>query len=59
VVSSIAADLIHAATYALRARMTVDDVIETVHVFPTLSESLSLAAGSFDHDMAHMSCCIE
>jgi mercuric reductase len=59
IVSPIAADMIHAAAYALRARFTVEDVIDTVHTFPTFSEALKQAAESFRHDMSHMSCCIE
>ncbi len=59
VVSPIAADLIHAAAYALRGRLTVEDVIDTVHTFPTFSEALKIAAESFHRDMSHMSCCIE
>ncbi|EQD49463.1 Mercuric reductase MerA, partial [mine drainage metagenome] len=59
IVSPIAADMIHAATYALRGRFTVEDVIDTVHTFPTFSEALKQAAESFRHDMRHMSCCIE
>jgi mercuric reductase len=59
VVSPIAADLIHAATYALRAGFSIDDLIDTVHVFPTFSEGLKIAAQSFYRDMSKVSCCIE
>lgn len=60
IVSPLGADLIHSAAYALRGRLTVEDIIDTVHVFPTFSESLKYAAQSFHHDMLRpMSCCIE
>ncbi len=59
IVSPIAADMIHAAAYALRGSLTVEDIIDTVHTFPTFSESLKIAAESFHHDMSRMSCCIE
>jgi mercuric reductase len=59
IVSPIAADMIHAAAYALRGGLTVEDIIDTVHTFPTFSEGLKMAAESFRHDMSRMSCCIE
>jgi mercuric reductase len=54
-----AADLIHEAVLALKNKLTIDDIIDTVHVFPTLSESIKLAAQSFYMDMEKMSCCVE
>lgn len=54
-----AADLIHEAVMIVRNKMTLEDVIDTVHVFPTLSESIKLAAQSFFKDIAKLSCCIE
>ena len=51
--------MIHAAAYALRGRLTVEDIIDTVHAFPTFSEAIKFAAESFHHDMNRMSCCIE
>ena len=38
--------------------LTVDDIIDTVHVFPTLSEGIKLAAQAFTRDISVMSCCI-
>ncbi|MBI2076353.1 MAG: mercury(II) reductase [Candidatus Aenigmarchaeota archaeon] len=54
-----AADLIHEGTLAVKFKLTVDDIIDTVHVFPTLSESIKLAAQSFYKDVSKLSCCIE
>ncbi|HXF51498.1 MAG TPA: mercury(II) reductase [Dehalococcoidia bacterium] len=54
-----AADLIHEATFAVKFGLTVDDIIDTVHVFPTLSEGIKLAAQAFVRDISVMSCCVE
>ncbi|MEX2159719.1 MAG: mercury(II) reductase [Dehalococcoidia bacterium] len=54
-----AADLIHEAVLAVKFGLTVDDIIDTVHVFPTMSEGLKLAAQAFVRDISVMSCCIE
>ena len=55
----MAADLIHEATLAVKFGLTIDDIIDTVHVFPTLSEGIKLAAQSFTRDISVMSCCVE
>jgi mercuric reductase len=39
-----AADVIHAATLAVRFGLSVFDLAETVHVYPTISDGLRLAA---------------
>lgn len=54
-----AADLIHEAVLAVKFGLTVEDIIDTVHVFPTMSEGLKLVAQSFVRDISVMSCCIE
>ena len=54
-----AADLIHEGAMILKNRMTVDDVIDTLHIFPTLSEAIKLGAQSFRRDISNMSCCAE
>jgi mercuric reductase len=53
------ADLIHEGVMAVKNRLTIDDVIDTLHVFPTVSESVKLAAQSFYRDVGKMSCCVE
>ena len=58
IVSPMAADLIHEATLAVKFKLTIDDIIDTVHVFPTLSEGIKLAAQAFVRDISHMSCCV-
>jgi len=59
IVAPHAADLIHEGVLAVKNRLTIDDIIDTVHVFPTLSESIKLAAQSFYMDIGKMSCCVE
>ena len=39
--------------------MTIDELIDTVHIFPTLSEGIELAAQAFRRDVTRMSCCVE
>lgn len=53
-----AEELINEAMYILRARMTIDDVIDSLTVFPTLSEAIKLTALSFRTDISRLSCCI-
>lgn len=53
-----AAEIIHEATLAVRLGLTVDDIINTVHVFPTYSEAIKLAAQAFTRDISVMTCCI-
>jgi mercuric reductase len=54
-----AADLIHEGVLAVKNRLTIDDIIDTVHIFPTLSEGIKLAAQSFYRDIGSLSCCVE
>ncbi len=58
IVAPMAADLIHEATLAVKFGLTIDDLIDTVHVFPTLSEGIKLAAQAFRRDISRMSCCV-
>lgn len=59
IVAPHAADLIHEATLAVKFGLTIHDIIDTVHVFPTLSEGIKWAAQAFTRDISVMSCCIE
>lgn len=57
-VSPMAADLIHEATLAIKFKLTINDIINTVHVFPTMSEGIKRTAQAFTRDITLMSCCI-
>ena len=59
ILSTNAADLIHEGVMIIKNHMTLDDVISTIHVFPTLSEAIKLTAQSFKRDISVISCCIE
>ncbi|MBI4199026.1 MAG: mercury(II) reductase [Chloroflexi bacterium] len=59
IVAPHAADLVHEAVLAVKFKLTLDDIIDTVHVFPTLSEGIKLAAQAFTRDISVMSCCVE
>jgi mercuric reductase len=37
----------------------VDDIIDTVHVVPTLSEEIRRVVQDFTRDVSVMSCCVE
>lgn len=57
--SRMAAEAIHEGVLAVKLGLTIDDIIDMVHVFPTMTESIKLAALSFKRDISKMSCCIE
>ena len=54
-----AADIIHEGVLAVKYKLTIDDLIDTVHVFPTLAESTKLVAVSFRKNLDELSCCSE
>ncbi|MFV2015705.1 MAG: mercury(II) reductase, partial [Candidatus Heimdallarchaeota archaeon] len=58
-VGPLAADIIHEATLAVKFKLTIDDLIDTIHVFPTFSEGLKRVAQAFRRDINVMSCCID
>ena len=59
IVAPMAADIITTATYAIKNKMTIDDIRDTVHVFPTMSEMIKKVAQSFDQNLDDMACCVE
>ncbi|MEZ3117480.1 mercury(II) reductase [Halobaculum sp. MBLA0147] len=54
-----AADTIVEATLAVKFGLTVDDIVDTVHPFPTFSEAFKHACQAFRRDTSAMSCCVE
>ncbi|GBE15855.1 MAG TPA: mercury(II) reductase [Proteobacteria bacterium] len=42
----------------IRNQNTIDDVIESMPVFPSMAESIKLAAISFTRDISAISCCV-
>ncbi len=57
-VSPSAGDLIAIAVMFIRNKNTINDVIESLPMFPTLSEAFKLVATSFREDISQLSCCI-
>ena len=55
----MSADIIHEAVFAIKYNLTVDDIIDTVHVFPTLTESIKLVATSFKQNVEKLTCCAQ
>ena len=53
-----AGELIAEAMMLVKNKNTVDDVINSLPMFPTLSESIKLAALSFKKDISGLSCCV-
>ena len=56
IVSTVASEMIHEAVLAVKFRLTVDDLISTTHVLPTMSEGIKRAAQSFRRDISTTSC---
>jgi mercuric reductase len=54
-----AAEVIHEAAMALRFRAKLQDFVELLHVYPTMAETLKIAAISRFKDPAKLSCCAE
>lgn len=59
IVAPNASEIIHEATLAVKYGLSIDDIIDTVHIFPTFSESIKIVSQSFNRDMSKMSCCVE
>jgi mercuric reductase len=58
-IGELAADIIHETTLAIQHDLTIDDISNTIHVYPTMSEAIKLVAQSFYKDMTKLSCCAE
>lgn len=53
------ADIINEAALAIRCGMTVAQLAETIHVYPSMGEGLRLCAQGFRRDLERLSCCAE
>jgi mercuric reductase len=53
-----AGELIAEAMMLVKNQNTLDDVIHSLPMFPTLAESLKIAALSFKKDITGLSCCV-
>ncbi|NOZ64561.1 MAG: mercury(II) reductase [Caldiserica bacterium] len=59
ILSELSSEIIHEATLAIRQGLTIGEITDMVHVFPTFSEAVKIAAQVFKHAPEKMSCCIE
>lgn len=53
-----AGELIAQAMTLVKNKNTIDDVINSLPIFPTLSESIKIASLSFTSDIKKLSCCV-
>lgn len=53
-----AGDLIAQAMVLIKNKNTIDDVVNSLPMFPTMSEAIKIAALSFTHDISKLSCCV-
>jgi mercuric reductase len=53
-----AGDLIAQVMVLIKNKNTIDDVVNSLPMFPTLSEAIKIAALSFTKDISKLSCCI-
>ncbi len=58
ILAPLAGELVAEAMMLVRNKNTIDDVVDSLPMFPTLSESIKLAALSFTRDISQLSCCI-
>ena len=58
ILSPMASELIHEAVMIVKNEYRIEDVVDIIHVFPTMSEALKMVAQSFFRSVKDTSCCI-
>jgi len=53
------AELINEAALAVRLHATIEEMANTLHVYPSMGEGLRLCAQGFSRDVSNLSCCAE
>lgn len=53
-----AGELVAQAMVLVKNKNTIGEVVDSLPMFPTLSESIKLAALSFTKDISKLSCCV-
>jgi mercuric reductase len=53
------AELINEAAMAIRFKLTIEELANTLHVYPSMGEGLRLCAQGFSRDISKLSCCAE
>jgi mercuric reductase len=59
VIAPMAAEFIIEGVYLIKNGLTYEDLIDSMHVFPTVAESIKIAGQSFIRDISKMSCCMD
>jgi hypothetical protein len=59
ILSDMAADMIQEGVMAVKYGLNIDDIIDTVHVFPMMTEATKLIATAFKQDIGELTCCAE
>jgi mercuric reductase len=59
VIGAAASEVIGEAAMAMHFRATLNDFIDLIHVYPTMSEALKIGAQAFSRDVTKLSCCAE
>ncbi|MBA2570433.1 MAG: mercury(II) reductase [Chloroflexi bacterium] len=54
-----APEVIHEAAMAMRYRAALPDLVDLIHVYPTMAEALKIGAQAFSRDVTKLSCCAE
>jgi mercuric reductase len=57
IIAKGAGEMIHEGVLAVKFGLTLEQIIDTIHVYPTLSEGIKLAAQSFFDDIEKLPCC--
>ncbi|MBI4036707.1 mercury(II) reductase [Candidatus Daviesbacteria bacterium] len=58
ILAPTAGELIAQAMWLVKNKNTIDDVVNSLPMFPTLSEAIKIAALSFTTDISKLSCCV-
>lgn len=58
ILAPYASELVSEAMMLVKNKNTIDDVVNSLPMFPTLSESLKIVALSFTKDISKLSCCV-
>ena len=53
-----AGEIVAEAMMLVKNKNTIDDVVNSLPMFPTLSEAIKLVALSFTKDISKLSCCV-
>ncbi len=59
VVAPMAAEFIIEGVYLIQNGLTYDNLINAMHVFPTVAESIKIGGQAFIRDISKMSCCMD